>query len=118
MNMTAIQTYIGAWARRTFPSHTTESICLHHLREAVELCMAAGVSREGVLHSVNRELSNEKNTHKDVTQEMADCGILLFVLADFLGGNLAWAVTEKMDKNQRRTWQLPDEQGVHEHVRG
>lgn len=116
-HMSLVQTYVGTWARGTFPGQSVQSIGLHYLREAVELCMAAGLPREDILHSVNRELSNEKNAHKDVSVEMADGAILLFVLADFMGDDLRQAVLDKMAVNEARTWQPPDEQGVHEHIR-
>lgn len=87
-----IQTDIGTWARKTFPSATKESWVAHLRREVEEL---------GESHAPN---------------EAADCLILLFGHAHINGYDLLASALAKMEVNRARTWGKPDAEGVVEHV--
>lgn len=49
-------------------------------------------------------------------EEVADCAILLFGIAADIGCDLIEECWKKLDKNRKRIWGDPDENGVIEHV--
>jgi hypothetical protein len=84
---------VGKWAVTVFTKATPQSICEHLRREVIEL-----------------------TEHPDDVEEAADCMLLLLHLAYRQGWNLEQAIINKHEKNQQRSWGLPDAQGVVEHI--
>lgn len=85
-----------AWARRTFPHASPQTIVAHLRREVERELVPAPTSAE----------------------EIADCVMLLAHLADHAGADLADAVERKLAVCEARTWAPPDAEGVSEHARG
>lgn len=83
---------VVAWADATFPHATSQSRANHLLREAKELVDSP-----------------------DDAEEQAD---IFFLLAHITRSpqRLASAVRAKLEKNKRRTWGVPDADGVVEHI--
>ncbi len=80
-----LQREISSWATVTFPGQTVESKLAHLKDEVDELIQAPG---DG--------------------EEMADCVILLFNLAELQGFDLIEEARRKMEKNRLRTIELPE----------
>lgn len=87
-----------AFANATFDRATQKSKATHLLKEAREL-----------LEAIEEE-------HGDLEEEMADVFLLLAHVSD--GIDLAGAVRAKLEKNRRRKWGKPDQDGVVEHIEG
>lgn len=123
------QTSIGEWANATFggtgdplsPRH-----CIRLLEEVVELCMAAGASRDEIYRASIRELDKlavinpgwyepHPNIAK-VPEEMADCEIVLRVLSHRRDVDLQSEVDKKMLINRSRKWKLNND-GTGYHVK-
>ncbi len=136
--MTEDQNSIGTWANATFGG-TGDPLsyrhCIRLLEEVVELCLAAGASRNDVLLSVARELGDPAwvvgrlplamftldwhEHHPDpakVPAEMADCEIVLRVLSYRRDVDLQAEVDKKMLINRSRKWKLNDD-GTGYHVK-
>lgn len=127
--MTETQKTIGAWARETFPGGDDLSPrhCLRLLEEVVELCLAAGASQDDVYVTAmnagdtvckktgQRYLDHHPKPAK-VPEEMADCAIVLDVLAERRGIDLRAEVDRKMIRNRQRRWQVNDD-GTGYHVK-
>jgi len=91
-----------AWSRATFPRSSVASVATHLEREAGELRAAA---RIGGAPTAEAE------------EEIADVQMLLWVLADKLGGSIDLAVRRKLEVCKSREWGQPDREGVVEHIR-
>lgn len=90
---------IAEWQRKTFP-HGTPASCMAHLaRECGELA-----------HALGNGLADE------TAEEAADCLLLLVGIADRSGFDLLQAAEVKLEKNKRRIWGEPDDEGVVEHI--
>jgi NTP pyrophosphatase (non-canonical NTP hydrolase) len=104
------QETIGRWARATFPGGDDQSPrhCLRLLEEVVELCRAAGASRRKVLDTITLTLAGgsfrKLDPPDEIAEEMADCAIVLAVIAHRRGVDLQAEVDEKMRINRSRTW--------------
>lgn len=106
------QKTIGDWARDTFPGGDDLSPrhCLRLLEEVAELCQAAGASGGEILDAVTRPI-RDLSLHvgvpeapQVVAEELADCAIVLAVLAGRRGVDLAAEVDRKMAINRARRW--------------
>lgn len=84
------------WADETFPNATPET-CIAHLRSEVA------------------ELSEEGGARDP--EELADAAMLVFHAAHKAGVDLTDALWAKLEKNRRREWGAPNEEGYREHVR-
>jgi len=92
---------IGEWAEETFPGGSPKSIVAH-------LC-----------DETNNELrpAVEANLKKQERLEIADCIILLALLAYVDGIDIWPAVEEKMSINRSRKWSIePTEKGFRKHI--
>jgi NTP pyrophosphatase (non-canonical NTP hydrolase) len=92
-NAATIQHRISQWSEETFPNQTT-SAKIDHLADEVQ----------------------EVRENPNDGEELADCAILLFNLAERAGVNLMMEVENKFAKNRKRTWGVPDERGVVKHI--
>ena len=80
-----------------------------------------GVNRSanGPLHHLKKEVEEVIKNPNDF-EEYADCLLLLIDAFRMSGGNskeLLDAAFDKLDKNKKRDWGLPDENGVVEHLK-
>jgi NTP pyrophosphatase (non-canonical NTP hydrolase) len=115
--MNETQESIGRWARDTFPGGDDLSPrhCLRLLEEVVELCLAAGAMPFEIDQCVVDELNKYMDwsrTHPEpekVAEEMADCEIVLQVLAERRSVNLQAEVDRKMKINRARTWDVRED---------
>ena len=93
------------WQDKTFEKATPLSK-LYHLREEIaELIAEFDIFPETI--------DNEK-----VEDEYADCFLLLYGSANKYGmdwDRINLAISRKMDKNEKREWEEPDENGVVRH---
>jgi NTP pyrophosphatase (non-canonical NTP hydrolase) len=130
---TETQAMIGAWAKRTFPGGDDLSPrhCLRLLEEVIELCLAAGAKHTDVMRTTAAQLekagavmsllgglldvSDSPDLDK-VPEEMADCEIVLRVLAQRRGVDLQAEVDRKMAVNRSRRWAV-DGDGTGYHVK-
>lgn len=86
---------------------------LRLLREVIELCAAAGAESGEIGQAVVLELDKARRrgeltgecSFADLPQELADCAMLLEVLARHARINLARAVREKLEVLWNREWQ-------------
>jgi len=99
-NQFTLQTRIAEWRRRTLPKQTSHSTARHISNEIVEL--QAGIDAHDL---------------KNIKEEVADIGILLFNIADMNGFDFLAAVEEKFAVVQTRQWGLPNEHGVQHHIK-
>jgi NTP pyrophosphatase (non-canonical NTP hydrolase) len=109
---------IGRWARDTFPGGDDLSPrhCFRLLEEVVELCLAAGASHDDVYVTADIAgeaarkksgagyLESRTETPERIAEEMADCAIVLDVLAERRGVDLRAEVDKKMSINRARRW--------------
>jgi hypothetical protein len=126
------QQTIGNWARATFPGGDDLSPrhCVRLLEEVVELCLAAGaryrdihvavasvLEKDGAVMSLLGGVMDVAGGTCDpgkVPEEMADCAIVLDVLAERRGVDLRAEVDIKMARNRKRTWRVgADGTGYH-----
>lgn len=91
---TEFQREISTWAAQTFPGQTPASKVEHLIEEV-----------------------NELRDNPSDGEEMADCVILLFNLAEMGGFDLLEEARKKMAKNKLRKWGPPDERGVCHHIK-
>jgi hypothetical protein len=117
MTTNELQDTISTWAEDTF-NHNTHGIALHLLREAVELCIAAGLGWEDIRGNAQVALTKGFDTGKeyDLAEEAADVAILTLTLAGYECFSLSDAVVRKHAINLRRVWNKPDVFGVSEHL--
>lgn len=99
-----LQKEIVEWSTKTFGDRQTSAIpvCNHLLKEVNEL----------------KESISRLDGYKE---EFADCFILLIEVANTLeisGDDLIELARQKMEKNKKRKWGQPDENGVIEHIEG
>lgn len=91
--------YCTQWQRQTFPNATPQSCAAHLTEEVKELKNAIA----------NNDISN-------IREEMADCFLLLFGIADRCGFGLQSvesAIIDKMIINLKRKWQPLGEYSKH-----
>jgi NTP pyrophosphatase (non-canonical NTP hydrolase) len=117
------QATIGQWARETFPGGDDLSPrhCFRLLEEVVELCLAAGASHDDVYVTADIAgeaarkksgagyLESRTETPERIAEEMADCAIVLDVLAERRGIDLRAEVDKKMIRNRRRAWKVNED---------
>lgn len=113
--LSEIQDEISVWAGRTF-DHNEYGIVRHTIREAVELGRAVGLDADAIRATVEIELAKPVKENIALSEEAADCTILLMALAGYMGFELVDAVGAKHVVNLHRTWGKPDSEGVTEHV--
>lgn len=93
------------WAHKVFPDHATDPLApLHHLKNEVEELIEA----------------IEGGNEEEFLEEYADCIILLtgsFRRLGYRARDLLEASYAKMDKNEKREWGKPDENGVYKQVK-
>jgi hypothetical protein len=114
------QATIGRWADATFPGGDPLSPrhVLRLLEEVVELCLASGASHDDAYVVVERAASIERGksgrgymehrpeSPEKVARELADCAIVLDVLAERRGVDLRAEVDAKMKINRGRRWKV------------
>lgn len=88
-----MQHRISEWAEKTFPNQSTSAKICHLADEVAEV------------------MENPNDG-----EELADCAILLFNLAERAGVDLMSEVEKKFAKNRKRIWGKPDERGVVKHI--
>jgi len=98
-SMRYLQRYISGWQRLQFGEGRALPAA-HHLREEVDELIA----------------DLEKDA-PGVAEEVADCALLVFAVADHLGIDLFEAIIAKMQTNISRKWGQPDDNGVIRHIR-
>jgi NTP pyrophosphatase (non-canonical NTP hydrolase) len=99
---------VGEWAEETFPKSTNASICNHlerEVRELEELCM------------IPDKYTDSFTLRKELSEEIADCVLLLMHLAHRNGIDIDNAVLSKHAVNVSRKWGEPDKFGVVEHIK-
>jgi NTP pyrophosphatase (non-canonical NTP hydrolase) len=97
--MNVIQKNIGEFSKKNFPVSNACSKFNHLVREIDEL-------RNALEHSPAQ-----------IKSEIADCMILLYDIAEFMGIDAEQEIIAKMEINKNREWGEPDEFGVVEHIR-
>lgn len=112
--MNETQQSIGAWAKETFtggddlsPRHV-----LRLLEEVVEACKAAGATWLEIVATVRNHRLPDFNdwegrfpeSSERVAEELADCEIVLAVIAARRGVDLQAEVDKKMATNRVRSW--------------
>lgn len=123
------QQTIGGWARETFPGGDSLSPrhCIRLFEEVIELCLAAGAHIEDLERSFDMETLRWIQRHRakgvdyerfpepdKVPEELADCAIVLDVLAERRGIDLRTEVDRKMAINRARKWNVKgDGTGYH-----
>ena len=111
-DLQVIQNQIAQWSSKTFGNNKERKIGIanHLIEEAKE-----------VLDAVNKfELSPANIFHDDeeTLGQMADCMILLLDLASKFNVStldLMKAICHKMEINEKREWEGPDEYGCYHH---
>lgn len=98
---------IVKWQDETFGKATPMSKLYHLQEELVEL-----------MTELSPTFPDETIDNEKVMDEYADCFLLLYGSANKFG--LDWdqinlAISRKMDKNEKREWGEPDENGVVRH---
>ena len=117
-NLKAFQDEVGAWGEETF-GHSLPLSCHAHLVEEV-----AELRKD--LEAVSRaehDASPKRPSHAEIqylkeqaATETADCMLILLHIAHKLKFDLLKVAQEKMQRNRKRTWGKPDENGVIEHT--
>lgn len=110
--MPETQQSIGAWAKETFtggddlsPRHV-----LRLLEEVIEACDAVGATWNEILSTVlsgrpaNQRSGSLYPKPKKIAEELADCSIVLAVIAARRGVDLQAEVDAKMATNRSRSW--------------
>jgi 5-methylcytosine-specific restriction endonuclease McrA len=116
MSFENFQKMVGEWADETFPKATPNTIFVHLVREVVELGRDLGITDAGSLKAFH--LGMRKGHYPaTVSENAADCLLLLLHLAHKHGFSLYEAAGVKNAVNAGRVWGEPDELGVVEHVR-
>jgi hypothetical protein len=123
--MNETQKTIGDWARETFPGGDDLSPrhCIRLLEEVVELCLAAGATYRECTAGVAKNFipgmdvsARNPEVPEKVAAEMADCEIVLRVLAERRGVDLQAGVDLKMKINRARSWKSNGD-GIGYHVK-
>jgi len=116
------QQSVGAWADAVFGRGDPNSPrqCLRLLEEVVELCLAAGADPGDVIDLVHREVGEEVTPNPQpldkVKGELADCQVVLHVIAHRLGVDLQAEEDSKMKINRSRRWK-PRGDGTGQHIK-
>lgn len=118
------QATIGQWSRETFglADPAGPALPLRLLEEVAELCKAAGATQAEVIFATEGAyrgmfLRQSDPDASKVDEEIADCAIVLDILADARGLDLGAAKTAKMKRNRARTWQRRGD-GTGQHIEG
>ena len=101
---------IGKWSDATFGPPKTRVIPLlkHFIKEAAELLEAA------------ENYVDTGGGHKDLREEFGDCFMMLVDAAricKFSADELMTMTAEKLELNEKRSWGLPDKDGIIEHIK-
>ncbi len=99
--MLKIQRNIAKWSRKQFPYQSSTSKFKHFEKEVQEL-------RDEISKSAFKLSAN-------LPKELADCGILLFGIADLYRVDLHKEMKSKLKINKKRKWHKPDKDGVSYH---
>lgn len=119
------QSTIGQWARDTFPGGDDLSPrhCIRLLEEVCELCLAAGAQPADLYRVCSADRPNGQawfesrpESPERVARELADVAIVIAVIAERRGVDLAAEVDAKMALNRRRVWRSNGD-GTGYHVR-
>jgi hypothetical protein len=108
-SLEGIQTGVGTWADKTFPSHHNADGTPNPRGPLFHLCDPT----RGEVY----ELLRAFEYGQDLGEELADCAILLLTIAHLSGVNLAEAIGRKMTRNVLRKWGPPYANGICEHVK-
>jgi len=100
------QKWIGEWNVSTFPDSTLSGHMAHLELEINELS-------EAVTAYCNNSSDDNK---KSVQMEAADILIMLLSLSHKIGFDLLTAASDKHRILKNRTWNPPDEFGIHHHI--
>jgi hypothetical protein len=110
------QRTIGQWAKETFPGGDDLSPrhCIRLLEEVIELCLAAGAVPAEILDAAYRcgwpsgfqYRTARPESPEKVAREMADCAIVLDVLAERRDVDLQAEKDAKMAVNRGRKWAM------------
>lgn len=108
-NTKELQKMIAEWSRETFGGGPTP---IPNTEKERRWGMMAHFSKEfdellGALKT---------NDPKRIGNELADCAMLLFDMADISGIDIGAAMLEKLEINKKRKWGKPDEHGCIEHI--
>ena len=99
-SMASVSAYVHEWANNTFPGRSpTAALTKLTMEEIPELLM-----------------HRKTNGTEGIGQELADCFILLFDLAQIWGVDLPFAIKDKMAVNERRMWSKDRDTGHYNHV--
>jgi NTP pyrophosphatase (non-canonical NTP hydrolase) len=74
----------------------------------------------GLFHHLVKEVGELGESYHDLkkmSEELADCVILLIGIADAYDVDLELAVQKKMSENLNRKWKKADKHGVIEHIK-
>lgn len=107
-SFTAMQASIGRWTDKTFPSH--------HDADGKPNPRGPIYHLASPKYGEAKELLDAFTAGKPIDKELADCAVLVFVIAHLSGISLYDAVIAKMDENLTRKWGPPNEDGVCEHI--
>jgi hypothetical protein len=121
------QATIGRWADETFPGGDPLSPrhVIRLLEEVVELALASGASWREIFNAVGESYEptpfrpvdvRTPEPPEKVAREMADCAIVLDVLAERRGVDLRAEVDAKMKINRARKWKVNND-GTGYHIR-
>lgn len=112
--LSVFQDEVGEWGDKTFNSKRgfdkdscTCGMYNHLKKEVIELEKACRCATDPNIPTDQREA---------ISEETADCFLLLLHLAHLHKFDLLEEARKKMEINRKRTWGEPDEYGVIEHV--
>ena len=119
------QQMINEWGERVFGqmrSHPMTIFRKFHgemseTLDAVALWTGIGQEKSTADLSEDQLLARERDLHADLRGELADLQVLLYQLAGRCGVNLAEATNEKMNRNEKRQWNVTAD-GIGQHVSG
>lgn len=112
MDTKEFQDNISTWQDQTFDKATIESIKSHLAEEVLELVGEEIFKKALLKHEKNNKIDEDNDN-----EESADIVLLLNHLAHKSGFNLLDETLNKFEKNKKRKWGKPDENGVVNHVK-
>jgi hypothetical protein len=112
MDKLKFQNTITKWQEETFKAASKHSIKAHLAEEMIELC---GI--ELVTKALEKHKESGKTNEENDNEEASDIGLLLMHLSHKSNFNLLEEISIKFEKNKKRKWGKPDENGVVNHVK-
>jgi NTP pyrophosphatase (non-canonical NTP hydrolase) len=94
---------IREWGTPIFTESTVLSTAKHLVKEAHEVLASAYLYSSAL---------NVREPRAELAEELADVMHLVFHCANAAGIEMSAAFERKFEKNQRRTWQSPDADGI------